>query len=193
MQWLSCLEKEFNRRKTCQNTHKASIGNTCKHGELQIILVTFEVAEAQMTKAFRLAGVSLMLLLAFSALGAAQSNPGAEPAADKPSSATSEPKTIDGQTVYKVERGITPPRATYSPPPDYSEKARKAKYQGTCILWLVVGADGNPHDIKVTRGLGKGLDEKAIEAVKKWKFEPARKDGQPVAVEINVEVMFRLY
>lgn len=145
-----------------------------------------------MPKAFKLAGASLMLLLALGALGAAQANPGAEPGADKPAAATSEPKTIDGQMVYKPGHGITPPRVTYSPTPEYSEKARKAKYQGTCVLWLIVGADGNPHDIKVTQGLGKGLDEKAIEAVKKWKFEPAKKDGEPVAVEINVEVTFHL-
>ena len=61
------------------------------------------------------------------------------------------------------------------------------------VLWVVVGADGRTKDIRVQRSLGLGLDEKAIEAVKTWKFEPARKDGQPVAVQINVEVNFRLY
>ena len=58
---------------------------------------------------------------------------------------------------------------------------------------MIVGADGVPRDIKVLRGIGKGLDEKAVEAVTKWKFEPATKDGKPVAVVINVEVNFRLY
>ena len=81
----------------------------------------------------------------------------------------------------------------FTPDPEYSEEARKAKYQGTCVLWLVVGPDGRPRDIKVARTLGLGLDEKAIEAVKQWKFEPAMKDGKPVAVQINVEVSFRLY
>ena len=61
------------------------------------------------------------------------------------------------------------------------------------MLWLIVGPDGRPHDIRVSRSLGMGLDEKAIEAVRQWKFEPARKNGQPVAVQINVEVDFRLY
>jgi TonB family protein len=60
-------------------------------------------------------------------------------------------------------------------------------------LWLIVGADGRPRDIKVARAIGMGLDEKAIEAVRAWRFEPARKDGQPVAVQINVEVEFRLF
>jgi periplasmic protein TonB len=98
-----------------------------------------------------------------------------------------------GGEVYKVGRGVTPPRAIYSPDPQYSKKARKAKFQGTCVLWLVVGADGKPRNIRVQRTLGMGLDEEAIKAVEKWKFEPARKDGQPVAVQINVEVTFRLY
>lgn len=61
------------------------------------------------------------------------------------------------------------------------------------MLGLIVGSDGRPHDIRVSRSLGMGLDEKAIEAVRQWKFEPARKNGQPVAVQINVEVDFRLY
>jgi len=89
--------------------------------------------------------------------------------------------------------GVSAPRPIYSPDTEYSEEARKAKYQGTCVLWLVVGPDGHPRDIKVARTLGLGLDEKAIEAVKTWKFEPAMKDGKPVAVQINVEVSFRLY
>jgi periplasmic protein TonB len=94
---------------------------------------------------------------------------------------------------YRVGGGVSAPRILYAPDPDYSEEARKAKYQGTVVLWVVVGPDGRPRDIRVQRSLGLGLDEKAMEAVKTWKFEPARKDGQPVAVQINVEVNFRLY
>ena len=88
---------------------------------------------------------------------------------------------------------MSAPRILSDPEPEYSEEARKAKYQGVCVLWLVVGPDGRPRDIKVARSLGLGLDEKAIEAVKNWKFEPAMKDGKPVAVQINVEVNFHLY
>ena len=64
---------------------------------------------------------------------------------------------------------------------------------GTVVLWLVVGSDGKPRDIQVLRTLGLGLDEKAIEAVRNWRFEPAMKDGKPVAAQINVEVNFHLY
>ena len=94
--------------------------------------------------------------------------------------------------VFKVGPGITPPRTRHAPNPDYSEEAREAGYEGTCVLWLIVGPDGNPYDIRVARSLGLGLDEKAIEAVRKWRFEPAQKDGGPVAVQINVELAFRL-
>lgn len=98
-----------------------------------------------------------------------------------------------GGGVFHVGGGVSAPKPVYSPDPEYSEEARKAKYQGVCVLWLVVGPDGKPRDIKVSRSLGLGLDEKAIEAVKTWKFEPAMKDGQPVAVQINVQVDFHLY
>ena len=98
-----------------------------------------------------------------------------------------------GGGVYRVGGGVSAPRALYAPDPDYSEEARRAKYQGTVVLWLVVGSDGRPRDAKISRSLGMGLDEKALEAVRRWKFEPALKDGKPVAVQINVEMNFRLY
>jgi periplasmic protein TonB len=94
--------------------------------------------------------------------------------------------------VFKVGHGVSVPKAIYQPDPEYSEKARKKKFQGVCVLSLVVGADGKTRDIKVVRPLGMGLDEQAIKAVTQWKFEPALKDGQPVAVQIAVEVNFRI-
>jgi len=94
---------------------------------------------------------------------------------------------------YRVGGGVQAPRPIDTPDPEYSEEARKAKYQGVVVLWLVVGPDGRPKNIKVERPLGMGLDQKAVEAVQRWKFEPATKDGKPVAVQINVEVNFRLY
>jgi TonB family protein len=94
---------------------------------------------------------------------------------------------------YRVGGGVSAPRPIFSPDPEYSEEARKAKYQGIVVLWLVVGPDGRPRDMRVMRSVGMGLDEKALEAVRTWKFEPALKDGQPVSVQITVEVSFRLY
>ena len=98
-----------------------------------------------------------------------------------------------GGGTYRVGGGVTAPRAIYAPDPDYSDEARKNKYQGTVVLWLVVGPDGRPRDMRVSRSLGMGLDQKAMEAVRTWRFEPATKDGHPVAVQINVEVNFHLY
>jgi len=98
-----------------------------------------------------------------------------------------------GGGAFRVGNGVSAPRALDTPDPEYSEEARKAKYQGVVVLWLVVGPDGRPRDIRVSRPLGMGLDQKAVEAVQRWRFEPAMKDGRPVAVQINVEVNFRLY
>ena len=110
-----------------------------------------------------------------------------------PPAATVVGKDASGHDVFKVGGVVSAPRAIYNPPPAYSKKARKAKHQGICVLLLVVGTDGKPHDIRVVHMLGLGLDEEAIKAVKRWTFEPARKDGQPVPVQVNVEVSFRLY
>ena len=77
--------------------------------------------------------------------------------------------------------GISAPRPLATPDPEYTEEARRAKYQGTCVLGLIVDADGKPRDIRVARSLGMGLDQKAIEAVRQWRFSPALKDGQAVA------------
>lgn len=98
-----------------------------------------------------------------------------------------------GGGVFRVGGGVSAPRAVFAPDPEYSEEARKAKYQGVVVLWLIVGPDGRPRDLRVARSLGMGLDQKAIETVRQWRFEPAMKDGKPVAVQINVEVNFRLY
>ncbi len=87
---------------------------------------------------------------------------------------------------------VSQPIPIYRPDPDYSEEARKAKYQGTVVLAIVVDEKGNPRDVRVTKPLGLGLDQKAIEAVMKWRFRPAMKDGHPVPVMAQIEVNFRL-
>lgn len=98
-----------------------------------------------------------------------------------------------GGGVFRPGRGVTPPRPIYSPDPEFSEEARKAKYQGTCTLMIVVATDGRPINIRVVNSLGMGLDEKAIETVRTWRFEPGQKDGHAVNVEMAVEVDFHLY
>lgn len=98
-----------------------------------------------------------------------------------------------GGGIFHVGGGVSAPRVIYQVDPEFSEEARKAKYQGTCTLLVVVDAAGRPTNIRVGSSLGMGLDEKAIEAVRKWRFEPAQKDGHPVNVDIAVEVDFHLY
>lgn len=98
-----------------------------------------------------------------------------------------------GGGVFRVGGGVSAPKPTYAPDPEYSEEARKAKYQGVVVLYVIVDPTGKARDIRVARSLGLGLDEKAIEAVRSWRFEPARKDGQPVPVAVNIEVNFSLY
>jgi len=94
---------------------------------------------------------------------------------------------------FRLTDRITAPRAIYDPQPEYSEEARKVNHQGVVVLALVVDPQGQARNIRVARSLGMGLDEKAIEAVKTWRFAPGMKDGMPVAVQVNVEVYFRLY
>jgi len=98
-----------------------------------------------------------------------------------------------GGGVYHIGGGVSAPRLIYGPEPEFSDEARKAKYEGTVVLQVVVGNDGRTHDIRVAQSLGMGLDEKAIEAIRLWKFEPGRKDGVPVAVLVDIEVNFHLY
>jgi protein TonB len=89
--------------------------------------------------------------------------------------------------------GVGYPDCAYCPQPKYSEEARKAKYQGTVVLQAVITADGRAIDIQVVKGPGLGLEEKAVEAVKTWRFKPALgPNGKPVAVVVPIEVNFRL-
>jgi TonB family protein len=97
-----------------------------------------------------------------------------------------------GDGVYRAGNGVSRPSLISKVEPEYSEEARKAKHQGVVVLEIVVDAKGNAVTPRVVRSLGLGLDEKAIEAVLKWKFKPGFKDGKPVAVAATVEVNFRL-
>jgi TonB family protein len=86
-----------------------------------------------------------------------------------------------------------PPQLIYAPDPEYSLEAKKKNINGTVQISLIVGLDGVPHDISVHQKLGYGLDEKAMEVVRKWRFRPALKDGEPVEKQAYVEIMFHLY
>jgi periplasmic protein TonB len=97
-----------------------------------------------------------------------------------------------GGGVFKVGGGVSAPTLLQKVEPEYSEEARKAKYQGTVILYIEVDPTGKATNVRVQRSLGLGLDEKAVEAVKKWRFSPGKKDGKAVTVAATIEVNFRL-
>ena len=94
--------------------------------------------------------------------------------------------------VFRVGGRVTAPALLYKVEPEYSEEARKAKHQGIVVLYVEVDPSGRAQNLRVLQSLGLGLDEKAIDAVRKWKFRPGYKDGKPVTVAATVEVRFRL-
>jgi periplasmic protein TonB len=97
------------------------------------------------------------------------------------------------EVVYAVGNGVTAPKPVYMPNPEYTDSARKKKINGSVTLGMIVTAEGNVRDLKVIKSLDKGLDKQALAAVSTWRFEPATKDGKPVAVHLSTDVTFRLY
>jgi TonB family protein len=100
------------------------------------------------------------------------------------------------ETIYDLhnahQNGIQAPKAVYTPQPEYTDKARRKKINGVVLLSFVVAKDGTVHDPAVTRSLESSLDQQSLDTVKKWRFEPATKDGQPVAVRIQAEMSFHI-
>ena len=94
--------------------------------------------------------------------------------------------------MYKIGGGVSAPRVLFKVEPEYSEEARKAKWQGTVVLTVIVDEAGRPSHVSVLRSLGLGLDQKAIDAVSQWRFKPGLKDGKAVPVIATIEVNFRL-
>jgi TonB family protein len=120
------------------------------------------------------------------------------PLSISPSTSVSEPPGTSGKSeglhpVFQMGNGIKPPKLIYAPEPEFSDPARVLKYQGTSTLGVTVDQEGVPRRIRILNPLGCGLDEKAVRAVERWRFQPAEKDGQPVSVMIAVETNFHLY
>ena len=97
-----------------------------------------------------------------------------------------------GAGVYRIGGEVSAPRLIRQVEPEYSDEARKAKWQGTVVLAVEIWPDGRAHNIHVLESLGMGLDERAVAAVEQWFFDPGRKDGQAVKVHAKVQVNFRL-
>ncbi len=99
-----------------------------------------------------------------------------------------------GDGVYGLGGGVKAPVAIYQPLPLYTEEARRARVEGIVLLQAIIRKDGSVDSFKVIRGLGYGLDESAINTIAtKWRFKPGTLSGQPVDVQANIEVTFRLY
>jgi TonB family protein len=121
--------------------------------------------------------MALWRILLFTAAAAAQTAPSPQDPADG---------------VYRVGAGVSGPALIHKIDPEYSDEARRACLEGDVVLSVVVGTDGLPSGIRVQRAIGMGLDENAVAAVSAWRFKPGMKNGQPVAVQANIEVNFRM-
>jgi TonB family protein len=93
---------------------------------------------------------------------------------------------------YRPGSGITAPSILQEVKPDYTEEARRRGLSGDVVLEIVVRSDGRVGAVRVVQGLGGGLDQRAIDAVRQWRFAPARRLGTPVDVLVEVAVEFRL-
>ncbi len=114
------------------------------------------------------------------------------------------PQASKEPRVYQPGGDVVPPKLVYSVDPEFTEEARKTRVRGVVELVLTVNAEGNPQDVRVSRSLAedvapekraaaKSLDEKAIEAVRQYRFRPGTLKGKPVAVGIHVSVNFQLF
>lgn len=97
------------------------------------------------------------------------------------------------RTPIRVGNGVSPPKVLNQHQPTFSDPARKSRFQGTVTLGLIVDRSGNATNVHILSPLGCGLDQQAVLTVETWKFSPAERDGEPVAVELAVEVSFHLY
>ena len=147
----------------------------------------------------RIASFALGLLMALPLAAAGQ--PPAQDPQDKPPNTRPNP---DASGIYHVGQGVTPPRAVHTVDPRYSDKARRKKINGVCVVDLVVDPTGTPQKIHIRRSVADGLpanlrsaalelDHNAMKAVSQYRFAPGIFQGKPVPVEIAVEVNFRLY
>ena len=117
--------------------------------------------------------------------------PAPEPSpASNPSASNAQSPAIPNQTMH-IGGDVKPPIVTYQVAPEYSQQAKNAKFSGTVEVYLWVDKNGHPTHVRVVKGVGMGLDEKAVDAVRQYKFKPATRDGQPVAVDLYVMVNFQ--
>ena len=138
-------------------------------------------------------GVSLSAILCNDSSKSYGVTNGLVPITDEITALSPDPIPLPKNGIFRAGvGGITAPTCVHCPAPEYTSEAHAAKFQGAVVLEVVVGADGQAGRIILLRGVGLGLDESAIETVKKWKFKPAvGPDGNPVSVLVPIEVTFR--
>lgn len=103
-------------------------------------------------------------------------------------------QVAEDQGILRAGRnGVTVPSGVYMPTPDYTDPARIAKFQGSLVVLVKVSEEGRAEDLKVLHGLPFGLNQKALDTVRTWKFRPATQDGKAVPVQVPIEVTFRVY
>jgi len=98
-----------------------------------------------------------------------------------------------GEKPAKIGGPVKPPKVLQSVDPDFTDVARRLKYSGDVLVNLDVEKDGKPSHISIARPAGMGLDEQAIAAVARYKFAPAIKDGEPIVVELSIDVNFQIF
>ncbi|MGH9862252.1 MAG: energy transducer TonB [Candidatus Acidiferrales bacterium] len=121
------------------------------------------------------------------------SDPRVESATQPPGSVLGFLEQPQRRSIYSVGGGVSKPKCVTCPAPHYSEAARQAGFQGTVDLWAVVNENGRVEEIQVAKPLGMGLDEEAVNTIQQWQFEPARRNGEPVAVRLILTMGFHLY
>ena len=120
-----------------------------------------------------------------------------KPIQNVPSESTKDSKNEDSHELvtYPIGpgSGVKAPKPKFTPEPPFSEIAKYEDYQGIVVVSVIVGADGKVHHVRLVRPLGMGLDENAQSTIQTWRFQPATRNGQPVAVEMNIEIAFNLF
>ncbi len=135
---------------------------------------------------------ALLLLLPIPFSAAQQTVPPAPPPGATAPTDQTKPTAVIPPGLYKIGGHISAPAVIHSVEAKYTDEARRFGYQGACLISLIVDAKGHPVNVHVVRALGMGLDEKALEAVRQYRFKPAMKDGKtPVPVMVTIEVNFR--
>lgn len=156
---------------------------------LEKLIMTMKAKKQNLSSAVKCGLIIPAALFLFSiAAGGAVMTVGIEP---QPSQSTSSAHPYG--KIYRLGKDITPPKVTHSVDAKFPKSAKKDKFQGVCVLGMIVDASGIPRDVHVTRSLRPDLDANAIRAVRQYRFKPAMRLGKPVAVAINIQVNFKLY